>query len=320
MVVWHWPWLGAVEYNHVCMATTSWHPRGRPLPNGVLVAAMTLACGARDPVSTSPPRDAAAAGPEHAAHAVPLSADREYFRRAAATDFWGLAPYYVGQQDDVSCSLATLTMIVNSARRHHRNSAEEPLVTQSTLRRRVASAVWEKGLAAGGDGVTLDEIATLAEQGLAAYGMRARVTTTHVAEASPRALSELRAVLRANEQGADDWVLLNFLARSYVGSGDYGHFAPVAAYDARTQRVLVLDPDREWYEPYWIADSVALQGMATADSVTGQPRGYVHVTLHDAERRPTQNHTNVAPGSGFRANTASADATHVSGAGGSLAR
>ena len=82
------------------------------------------------------------------------------------------------------------------------------------------------------------------------------------------------------DRWASDYLLLNFDVRAYVGVGDYGHIAPVGAYDAERQRVLVLDPDRVWYEPYWIPESVALAGMATRDSVTGRPRGYIHVALH----------------------------------------
>ena len=96
-------------------------------------------------------------------------------------------------------------------------------------------------------------------------------------QASPSALEQLRAALRANEASAGDWLLLNFLAESFVGSGAYGHIAPVGAYDAEAQRVLVLDPDREWYEPFWLPDEDALRGMATLDADSGRPRGYVHV-------------------------------------------
>jgi hypothetical protein len=221
--------------------------------------------------------------PKYPATTVPLTRDSAYLRGAAGTDFWALAPYYVGQQDGVSCSLATLTMLVNAARRHTRLGADEPLVVQSLLRRRVNSPVWERGLAPGGEGVTLDELAVLAEQSLRALGSApARVQVTHVPEASATALAGLREALRANEANGDDWLVVNFLAAAYVGVGDYGHIAPVGAYDARTRRVLILDPDREWYEPYWVPDEVVLAGMATPDSVTGEPRGYLQVSLEIA--------------------------------------
>lgn len=247
--------------------------RGRWLPSAL---ALTLcACGAR--AGGAP---AASARAKYAAFDTPLSRDHAYFSRAPAPDFWALAPYYVGQQDDVSCSLASLTMLVNAARRALPLRSDQPLVTQPSLRARVASPTWEHGLAPGGPGVTLDQLGTLAGQSLQAFGVTAtRVEVTHVAQATPAALERFRALLRANEAAAHDWLLLDFSAESYVGTGSYGHIAPVAAYDAETQRVLVLDPDREWYEPYWLPDEIALQGMATIDPDSGQPRGFVYVSV-----------------------------------------
>jgi hypothetical protein len=218
--------------------------------------------------------------PKYPALSVPLSRDSAYLRRAASPDFWALSPYYVGQQDDVSCSLASLTMLVNAARRQIRFSTDDPLVQQLSLRRRVNSPIWERGLAPGGEGVTLDELAVLAAQSLHAFGLApVHVQVVHVPEASAAALASLREALRANEASGDDWLLVNFLAAAYLGVGDYGHIAPVGAYDADTRRVLILDPDRDWYEPYWVPDEVVLAGMATRDPVSGEPRGYLQVSM-----------------------------------------
>lgn len=84
---------------------------------------------------------------------------------------------------------------------------------------------------------------------------------------TPAALESFRTQLRANETSTHDWLLLDFWAETYVATGSYGHIAPVAAYDAETHRVRILDPDR------------ALQGMATIDADSGQPRGYVYVSV-----------------------------------------
>jgi hypothetical protein len=240
-----------------------------------------VACGsAATSAQTVPPV------PKYAAFSVPLSRDPAYLRRATATDFWALVPHYVGQQDDRSCSLASLTMLVNAARNDTPLFADDPLVTQPMLRQRVASHVWERGLAPGGDGVTLPQLAVLARQSLRAFGVEPEhVRVTHLPAASPEALEEFRAALRASEVSDSDFVVVNFLARSYVGSGDYGHIAPVGAYDSEQRRVLILDPDRTWYEPYWVPDEVALAGMATLDPVTGEPRGYLYVSLR-SDRAP----------------------------------
>jgi hypothetical protein len=42
--------------------------------------------------------------------------------------------------------------------------------------------------------------------------------------------------------------------------------------------VLILDPDRQWYEPYWISVDTLLAGMATKDSGGTAYRGLVRVT------------------------------------------
>jgi Phytochelatin synthase len=217
--------------------------------------------------------------PKYGPLAVPLSRSHEYFRRAGASDFWSLAPYYVPQQDDRSCSLASLSMLVNAARRGQSLDSEQPLVTQPLLLQRVRSEVWARGLAPGGEGVTLDQLAVLAEQSLHAFGFRARAEVTHVVDRSAHALAQLRVRLAQNEAGGDDWLLINFDPGPYTGVGGYGHIAPVGAYDAALGRVLILDPDRTWYEPYWVADAVVLAGMATLDRVARQPRGYVFVSI-----------------------------------------
>lgn len=246
-----------------------------PVKRWLSGALALCACAAQ--TGSAPPASSQA---KYAAFATPLSRDHAYFTRTPAPDFWSLAPYYVGQQDDVSCSLASLTMLVNAARRMLPLRSDEPLVTQPSLRTRVASPIWEHGLAPGGPGVTLDQLGTLARQSLQAYGVNTeRVEVTQIAAASPTALERFRTLLGANEASDHDWLLLDFWAENYVGTGSYGHIAPVAAYDAETRRVLLLDPDREWYEPYWLPDEIALQGMATIDTESGQPRGYVYVSV-----------------------------------------
>lgn len=218
--------------------------------------------------------------PKYGPVAVPLSRDNDYFRRAPAPDFWTLAPYYIAQHNDQACSLASLSMLVNAARSSLPLGPNDSLVTQPLLESRVNSPLWSKALAPGGDGVTLAQLAALTSQSLDAFQLRPkRLEVTHVRDASPEALDRLRERLIENEGSRDDWMLLNFFVEPYTGVGDYGHIAPVGAYDAEQRRVLVMDPDRTWYEPYWIPDEVALRGMATLDASSGDHRGYVYVSV-----------------------------------------
>ncbi len=40
-----------------------------------------------------------------------------------------------------------------------------------------------------------------------------------------------------------------------------------------------MDPDRKWYEPYWVSEQTFLSAMTTRDSESGHSRGYLFITL-----------------------------------------
>lgn len=256
-----------------------------PLRRALAFSAAVSCAACRSPAP--PSIDAPSAVPKYASHASPLSRDNAYFRAARASDFWSLVPYYVPQDSDVSCSLASASMLVNAARRNIPLGTDEPLVTQRRLFERVNSPVWRKGLAPGGEGVTLDELAVLIRRSLEAFELEVReLRVVHVQDASRTSLERWREVLEHNEAHADDWLLINFFDAELTGAGDYGHIAPVGAYDSDGRRLLVLDPDREWYEPFWVPDVVALRGMATLDTVSKRNRGYVYVAARPRSAQP----------------------------------
>lgn len=228
---------------------------------------------------------AAAEGPpKYGAAAVRLFAAREYVRRHDAPDFWALVPYYLPQGTDSSCSAACVAMLVNAARADQERAAGDELATEVSLLRRVNRPVWTAAVAAGGAGVTLDQLRELIGHALRAYGVtRFKIETVHVRDESAETRAAVRRVLERNERSGRDFLLVNYRQSDFTGdpSGAMGHFAPVAAYDAERRRVLIFDPDRQWYEPHWVAEDAFVAGMATRDPDSGQPRGYIHVRLLD---------------------------------------
>ena len=52
------------------------------------------------------------------------------------------------------------------------------------------------------------------------------------------------------------------------------------------RRALILDPDREWYEPYWVPESALIEAMATGDASSGVWRGFLWIRRPAAQTPP----------------------------------
>ncbi len=223
-----------------------------------------------------------AGDPKYGPDAARLHDERGYVQSSAAPDFWALMPYYLPQQTQSSCSVASVPMLMNGLRSDLPLAADDPLVTEAALLKRAADAAWKKATKEGGSGVSLDQLGRVVQRSLTAYGFGAHeVEVVHVDSTSDEMLARLRSVLVRNEASAQDFVLISYVQSVLTGDpeGNVGHISPIAAYDAERQRVLVLDPDRRWYEPYWVPDRTLLQSMAQPDSqARGKvARGFVYV-------------------------------------------
>jgi len=216
--------------------------------------------------------------PKYGPEATLLSHSHGYIKSHEAPDYWAISPYYVGQQDDRSCSVASVTMIVNAARVGKKLTADDELATQAGVLKRVNSDLWSKAVGPNGHGVTLDELKGLVEASLKAYGVeKSSVEVVHMDDAKSK--SRLHQDLIANEKSPHNFIVANFIQGVYTGDADVGHIAPVAAYDSGAKRVLVMDPDRQWYEPYWVSEATFAKGMATKDKESGKNRGYLFIQI-----------------------------------------
>lgn len=207
-----------------------------------------------------------------------LSSAHEYLQKSAAPDYWALAPYYTAQQDEKSCSIASVTMLLNAARAKQELTSDEELVTQKSLMKK--NSAWDHAVGLLGKGATLDELKILVEESMKAYGIKfLSVEAFHVVDESEKSRNQLKKVLIENEKSDRDFILLNFIQGKFTGDSDVGHIAPLGAYDLATKRALIMDPDRTWYEPYWVPLETLLAGLATLDTGAKKNRGYVWVKL-----------------------------------------
>jgi hypothetical protein len=216
--------------------------------------------------------------------AVPLSVDNSYLRtpQIKAYDYWNLSSFYVPQYNDYACSAASVSMALNALLNARRSRGDmDENITQPALLEKVSGAEW-KGLRSEAavtekHGVTLDQLGRLSREAMTVYGaVGASVTVTMVESEDARSLEAFRKALTSNEKNPDDIILLHFAQDMVTGApgGPYAHVSPVGAYDAKARRVLVFDVDRQWYEPYWAADTQLLKAMALETEKFGRG-GYV---------------------------------------------
>ena len=120
------------------------------------------------------------------------------------------------------------------------------------------------------NGMTLDELGAF----LAAYNLD--VTVVHAEGSSLEEFRDL-AVAELGDRVSGQFVLLNYL-RSAIGQERGGHISPLAAYDADSDRLLVLDVSRYKYPPIWVETAALFDAMNTPDADNeNRSRGFVVV-------------------------------------------
>lgn len=147
-------------------------------------------------------------------------------------------------------------------------------------RSEIRESFWIKRVRQGGDGVTLDQLSILMAKSLEAYGVHNfTIEVVHLKNVSKKNESILHQALVQNEKTGKTFMMANFNQKFFTGSVSIGHFAPIGAYDSQTKQVLIMDPDRRFYEPYWVSEKLFLESMATVDDEAGNYRGYLLVKL-----------------------------------------
>lgn len=247
----------------------------RILALGVLL----VACAAAPVVAQDDAQDLLQ--PKLGPDAVPITVDRSYLRTAEAPDYWTLSAYYVPQFSSSACSVASVAMMVN-ALRGLPPLASDRLVSQNRVLTTVADDHWREATAEDGEGVSFTEFEDYVRRTVRAFGLNAVVDVFRPRDSSPETLAELRRILAENERSDDDIVLVAFDQGTLTGDANVGHIAPLGAYDAARQRVLVMDVDRQWYVPYWTSDEKLLEAMLKPDRADPTGSGLVRVRL-----RPT---------------------------------
>lgn len=214
--------------------------------------------------------------PEDKPSAVPLKRAPAHLRSAPAPDFWALIPYYEGMRGPHSASAASAAMALNALRQDFRYSSADELITEEALLKATAAQGWADRLAGEKPtGVDLKTFGELFEAGLSTFGVSASVRTIPVAASDAAAVASVRKILAANERSDEDFLIAHYKQSVFTGDpeGAVGVYAPVGAFDAARDAVLILETDRRWYEPYWVSLDVFIAALSSLKDAAGGPAG-----------------------------------------------
>ena len=192
------------------------------------------------------------------------------FGAEARSDFAPLSAQFVTQVNPAFCGPATIAMVLNALELPRPPSDATlglGLFDQDNVFSAAAEAAKPRAEVLRG-GMTLDDLGAF----LGSYGLD--VAVTHAGDSS---LDTFRDTAVAALNDRDRFVLVNYL-RSAIGQEKGGHISPLAAYDADTDRFLVLDVSRYKYPPIWVEAEALYGAMDTPDADNGgRSRGFVVV-------------------------------------------
>ena len=199
-------------------------------------------------------------------------AGEHYLIEAGANaDYFRLASQFVTQKTQAFCGVASLTMVLNAIGAQAPGSPEyEPYkyFTQENVLNGETDAILPREVLAR-QGTTLDQLGAL----VGYHGLAAEVR-----HAGDETLADFREHARDALAAGNRYVIVNYL-RKALGQQIGGHISPLAAYDEKQDRFLIMDVARYKYPPVWVAAADLYGAMNTPDVVNGgKTRGYVLVS------------------------------------------
>ena len=191
-----------------------------------------------------------------------------FLESGARTSYFPIAEHFVTQKTQAYCGVASMVMVLNAAGVPAPSTPEyQPyhIFTQDNVLDERTEAVLPRDVLAR-QGMTLDQLGGL---------LALHPVTIEVQHAADGGLDSFRAAARDFLAAKDHFVIVNYLRRA-MGQQSGGHISPLAAYDAKVDRFLILDVARYKYPPVWVKASDLFDAMNTTDSANdNKTRGYV---------------------------------------------
>jgi Phytochelatin synthase len=195
-----------------------------------------------------------------------------YFAESDAREaYFPLADNFLTQKTQSYCGVASIVMVLNALGlpapavpeyKPYRTFTQENVLSERT------DAVLPRETLAR-QGMTLDQLGGI----LATQPVKAEVHHT-----SDSSVEEFRKLASAYLREPGHFVIVNYL-RKALGEELGGHISPLAAYDGKADRFLILDVARYKYPPVWVKTADMFAAMNTPDAANdNKTRGFVLVT------------------------------------------
>ncbi len=188
----------------------------------------------------------------------------------ADADYWQLSPTFAEQFTQSYCSVASAITVLNAMaikKPVDPRYAPYAYFTQTNYFSPAVSRIISPETVLH-MGMTREQLTqTLVANGAQANSLAGDTLTD----------DSLRALLQKALGDDGQFVLANYL-RASLGQIGYGHWSVLAAYDAQSDRVLILDVAKYKYPPEWVRLPALQKALATLDSTSGKSRGLVLVS------------------------------------------
>jgi Phytochelatin synthase len=182
--------------------------------------------------------------------------------------YFPLVNSFVTQQSQSFCGVASTVMVLNAmelpapavpAFDPYRTFTQDNVLTPETEKIIPLELIRKQG-------ITVDQLAGL----IGTYPVTVKLT-----HASDSSVDNFRAEARKALSTPGHFVIINYL-RKAIGQERGGHISPLAAFDAETDRFLILDVARYKYPPVWVRTVDLFGAMNTTDSDNNnKTRGYI---------------------------------------------
>lgn len=203
-------------------------------------------------------------------HLIALSSDAGQAMLSEAdarTDYSPLKNHFVAQVHPAFCGPASAVMILNAMGLSPGPDASVQYDQVNLFSARTEAVKSRAAIMSGG--MSLKEFSDM----LIAHDLNAE--RVHAWDSSvARFRADARAVLADDQR----YILVNYL-RSAIGQETGGHISPLAAYDAESDRFLIMDVSHDKYPPVWVRARDLFEAMKTWPS--NLTRGYVIVSVPD---------------------------------------